>query len=416
MTRQIILVGILIIGAFAGRVVNGLIPPKHLNDAPKIYDDGYEYDLLATNLLNGKGFRYDPDCRYSNFRPPIYPLFLAGSYALFGRNFAVVRIIQILLSVATCLLLGYIAYIITQGNRRWAIIAYCFGAIYPSMIIYCVELMSETLYLFFITLACLLLLRLQEKPTGRLIILSGITLGVACLSRPSGAFFVLSLGLWASLVFKPFSKALRIYAALLAVFFLTLSPWMIRNYIQFHRITFVSNGGMNFWGSNNPLMLEKDLNKYHSWSGGIIYDITRIPESKGINRIWTSSNYQQFEVDQRCRDLAWRYLKSHPEAIWPLLVNKFIRFCHGSGISRFYIEQGIIVLGGLGLILALWKPKEYALMFFLALSTLISILIYFADRRMRAGMAPAMVIFATLGLAETGKLIKLSWPRAFREL
>ena len=49
----------------------------------------------------------------------------------------------------------------------------------------------------------------------------------------------------------PFKTNVRSLAILAAAAFITVSPWLIRNYAVFHRVSFTSNAGVNFWMGNH---------------------------------------------------------------------------------------------------------------------------------------------------------------------
>jgi hypothetical protein len=63
------------------------------------------------------------------------------------------------------------------------------------------------------------------------------------------------------------------------------------------------------------------------------------------------------------------------------------------------LDQGLIPFALIGLVLVLRRRQKAALiLFFLLLSVQTSALVFFADTRMRVGIAPAMVVLAGLGL------------------
>src|SRR3989339_426475 len=82
---------------------------KHPLNNPVFSDQG-QYDDLAINLLEGRGFSTTWELRnWIAFRPPIYPVFLSIIYSFFGHNYLSVKIIQFLLSIFSVLLVYLIA-------------------------------------------------------------------------------------------------------------------------------------------------------------------------------------------------------------------------------------------------------------------------------------------------------------------
>ena len=69
--------------------------------------DEYSYDQIAVNFLNGKGLVTD-DGLYAR-RGPVYPLFLAIIYFIFGHSYVAVRFIQAIIGSSTPLLIFFIA-------------------------------------------------------------------------------------------------------------------------------------------------------------------------------------------------------------------------------------------------------------------------------------------------------------------
>src|SRR5690349_19930488 len=61
------------------------------------YADGY--DELAANLAEGNGYRFYPDTAETLMREPGYPIFLAGIFVVFGKNFAIVKLANMILAL-----------------------------------------------------------------------------------------------------------------------------------------------------------------------------------------------------------------------------------------------------------------------------------------------------------------------------
>ena len=116
MQRQIrhnVLIILLLLVVFLFRVILILTVPGSYDGSPH-RQDGYAYDSLAWHLLSGYGFSVNrastlslgdcPPCEPVTYPLPGYPSFLAGLYALFGRNYLVVKLVQAAIDAATCYL------------------------------------------------------------------------------------------------------------------------------------------------------------------------------------------------------------------------------------------------------------------------------------------------------------------------
>ncbi|MGB9680911.1 MAG: hypothetical protein ACPLYC_01775, partial [Minisyncoccia bacterium] len=58
--------------------------------------DGNEYDVMAKNILQGRGYSVDGVNPYG-LRPPLYPLFVAFFYLIFGATPYPIIIAQVIL-------------------------------------------------------------------------------------------------------------------------------------------------------------------------------------------------------------------------------------------------------------------------------------------------------------------------------
>jgi hypothetical protein len=391
-------------------LVGGLASP------PIPLRDDSEYHLLAENLAQGRGLCYGPGHPPTAFRPPLYPLFLAGIYRFAGPNFALARWIQFSLSALGCCFIWLLAREITYHGQAGGLIASSekiadwaglFACVNPSLFYHAGYFETEALYLPGLAIAGFFLARMLD-PTQRkwALPVAGIALGGLCLLRPNAFLLVILIGpwLWASLA--SWRKALVVYGLLFLVVVVVMSPWMIRNAAQFHRfIPLTTNGGMNLWGSNNPRLLESDPSRYGAWTGGIVTDMSYLPGSEDLRTSWMSRNYDQFLVDSRCRRLAVQYMLKHPADVCRLVRAKFVRFWTFEIRNNWWerlafgaSEGGMLALAIAGSMFSWRWPRPPHLLLVLFLSTQLNALVFFANTRMRVGIAPAIAIYAAIGL------------------
>lgn len=214
---------------------------------PSIVDlDEVDYDQIARHVARGDGFGYGPDA-LSSFRPPIYPLFLAAIYWIFGINHTVVRLVQALIG-ATLPVIVYLA-----ARRRFSPTESAVGAVicalYPAFIGMSGSLMTETIFVPMLALVILGLILVEEDPTWGRIFVTGIFLGLTLLARASAATLMLLIPFW---MFWRFPKA-RVQGffkgvVIGAVAVVTVLPWTARNWrVHDALIPVSSNGGHIFW-------------------------------------------------------------------------------------------------------------------------------------------------------------------------
>ncbi len=185
----------------------------------------------------------------STYRPPLYPLFLAGIYKISQPNPKNVYWAQCALSA---LMLVGIFQLAKQCapkaiQQPVALTAMASAAIYPPLIGYCGILLSETLFMTLLVWAVATLL--QPTPSRKQLLLTGVLFGLANLTRPITLPLMLLL-MAVSICYRKFN--LKAMATLLMAFLITLAPWVIRNYLEFHQFVLVDNSsGINMVAGNN---------------------------------------------------------------------------------------------------------------------------------------------------------------------
>ena len=231
----------------------------------RVPEGDLQYDMYATNLLEGKGFRIDGllsvtggerpgefglDTLYS-FKPPLYPAFLAAVYRLMGRNFVAVGLAQAVLGALTCLLAFRVARRIFDG--RTAAITAAVLALYPYHVFMVGRVSDTTLFTTLTVASVLLLYRLGQAPSALNGLAAGLVTGLAILCRPNLVFFVPVAALWLLLTTRPGVRAWGSALTFAAGVVLALAPWAARNFRVHEQFVLLgTNGGYTFWQSNNP--------------------------------------------------------------------------------------------------------------------------------------------------------------------
>lgn len=225
---------------------------------PGIYDQ-ISYDTLARSLLNGQGYTFPhpwwpatPPGKPTSFWSFLYPLYLAGVYALFGPHPLAARILQ-------ALIVGPLtAWLLYRLGRRLfgptvGLFAAGISAIYVYYVYYHAALLTEPFYIAAILGALDLALEIIERPTWRRWLALGLVLGVAALLRQVILLFLpflLGWMLWAGRRRFPWWQVLLP----LLPFLLLILPWTVRNYLVFGRFVLLNtNAGVSFFWSNHPI-------------------------------------------------------------------------------------------------------------------------------------------------------------------
>ncbi len=130
--------------------------------------DAVWYELVAGTLAAGKGF-VDPAKFYGHgvlvetaFRPPLYPLFLAGVNKTIGGSRTTYQLAGCVLGTCTVAFVGQIGRRI--GGTAVGLGAAALAAVSPALIGIDASVMAETIY---IPLVALTLLALSARASGR---------------------------------------------------------------------------------------------------------------------------------------------------------------------------------------------------------------------------------------------------------
>lgn len=226
--------------------------------------DEQEYLNAAVTLLRDRQY-----VELQFMRPPLYPLFLAASIVVVDSLVQNLRLVQAVLSAATI----PFVYLLTlevawgtgrrgPGSRRAALVAALLAALSYTLAANAAELLTETLFLFGLTIALWLLLRAGRTTSWQLAALAGIALGALCLVR-SVALPLVPLGaLWLVLNAKSGAQpglrqwlgpALRQFCILTFAFGIVLLPWTARNYVTYGGLILIdTTGAENLWLDNDP--------------------------------------------------------------------------------------------------------------------------------------------------------------------
>ena len=223
--------------------------------------DEREYLALGASLSAGRGLTYpeghDTGTGQQFGRAPGYPAFLAllGVDAEATSTPARVKAAQAALLAVVIVMIGILAS--RAWNPRAGVIAAMMAALYPPLVWISAYVFSESLYMP-LAFGCVLLLDAagaradQARSTrggGPLTVAAGLVAGVSILVRPGMAFFLPLVALW--LIRRHhWSLALAFCVAATVV----VAPWTLRNAHAYGRfVPVASEGGVTFWTGNHPL-------------------------------------------------------------------------------------------------------------------------------------------------------------------
>jgi 4-amino-4-deoxy-L-arabinose transferase-like glycosyltransferase len=346
--------------------------------------DAADYHRLATGLVQGRGY-ISAEGASTAWRPPGYPVFLAGVYKIVGINVTRVTIVQAILGGLTVLLLTVLGAMILGWPR--ALVAGAIAAVYPVFIWLPRLLLSENLSLFLLLLtlaAITLYLR-----TSRMIWL--IVFGVFCalntLVRGNNLFLPLAVA--CGLLFIRWrSRSLnwnQLFAPLLLLaiaFLLPLLPWTVRNYRVFHRpIPIATQDGLTLYASYWPPQQNGKL----IWGSLPGTEDPAIAAAAQTGDEVSASRYLNNLTLQRLRENPGFFFRLIPSKVMSLLVPlDWEVFPHAPGTTRtLNVGYLLIVLPALlGFIVMLRErvPHQWLLWLVFAIVLLQSMAFYGSPR------------------------------------
>ncbi|MDP3732557.1 MAG: glycosyltransferase family 39 protein [Candidatus Omnitrophota bacterium] len=299
---------------------------------PLLKDD-LQYNMIAKNILDGNGFSYD-SVKPTAARGPLYPLFLAATYFVFGYDYNTARILQAIIGAITCLLIYFIAK--KLYNQNIGFYAFVIASIYPSLIGYSGLLYSETLAAFLVSLTILFYILSSEKKSFLFFVITGISFGLLILCYPKFLFLPVLSG-FSIYFFNEFRKEFfKYFFALIVGVVFILTPWTLRNIKEFGKFIPVATGaGTALWYSTLP---EDDT--------GWRFD--REPLLSEFKRIFhgrqTEDEQHEFLFSVKTNEVfaekALMNIKSNPVLFIKLSVKRFFRQWLASNGNSFYALRG----------------------------------------------------------------------------
>ena len=389
--------------------------------AHPIMDELY-HDQWAQAIADGKTYIEGP-----YFRAPLYPLFLATIYKVFGHGFLLPRLIQAALGAFSCVLLFLIGRRIF--SRTVSVVAAFVAAGYWVLIYFDGELLIPSLVVFLDLLLIWLLLGLDRKPQSPGFVLAGMVLGASAIARPNILLFAPVIALWLLVRHRHQLRQAIGYVSLLAIgCFMLILPVTIRNYAAGNDFVLISSqAGVNFYIGNNP---DSDGSTaivpgtHGGWWEGHHQTIERAELAAGralkpseVSRYYFAESLK-FMVNEPGSYLSLLWLKTRLFwTRWEISNNKGIYFWaeRFAPITR-RLPLGFAVigpLGALGLLLCIRRGAATFPLWGFVLVYMATVVAFFCTSRYRVPVLPPLILLATYAVTELiGELRRGRW-RAF---
>ena len=403
-TRHKQILTLILVAAVLIRIPIALLMGDQITVLPGIQDQ-VSYDALARSLSDGRGYSFTRN--WYPFTPAntptahwsfLYPVYLAGTYALTGYHPLVARLLQGTVGGA---LLCFLVYLIGRRvvNEDTGLVSAGLAAVYGYFIYYNVALMTETFFIVLVLLTLYLGIELKEKPAPIYWVGLGISLGLASLLRQTVLLFVPFLLFWLFLELRARGIRWWYFAIPVVIIVMLVTPWTIRNYLVYRGFLLLnSNAGYALFASNNP-------NLGTDWRNEEV--VVPVPEEL------TGQNEAQ--LDRALTQRGIEYIRSDPKRYLLLTLDKtleFYKFWPSSESSRISNLNRVLSFGlylpfmpfGLFLSFSRWR-SFVALYLFIVIHTGIHLLSWPAPRY-RLPVDAVLMVFAGLALCELARQIK----------
>ena len=299
------------------------------------------YSDIAVNLARGHGFVAEAGGEPIIWRAPLYPVFLAAVYALFGEhNETGVFLAQSVLDSLTAVLIFYMGTRLF-GETVGFVSAVTF-ALHPLSAYYSLRFLSEPL--FTLAFTAVIASWIAAATSRRIIayMTVGALIALASLVKP------IALGLWPLLATcalyqlreEPV-RALFATTALTVACLIALSPWALRNYrVTGELVAVATGGGYALWLGNQMVSEGKEdwevdeVTRAYLFErrGAVITGTERADQALASVanypsiRSATQPVHISVSEDHAFFLAAWREMSSHPFDTALLTVRKLFRF------------------------------------------------------------------------------------------
>lgn len=371
--------------------------------------DPADYVRHAASIAHGHGMAdsFLPGGGPSALRPPAYPYFLGGVFAVSGDSWTAGRLAAALLGVVSVALIGMIAMLL--WSRRAALVAMAIAAVYPPLVLLSGTLLSESLGLpLVLGLLVLVLAHRDEAPPRWVAPVAGLLFGLALLDRPALVAFGIPLvaGLWG----RPRRswRALRTPAIALGVAMLAIVPWTIRNAVEFHALVPISTqSGFLVGGTYNATSDHDPVNP------GAYRPASFDP---ALRPILADPSLDENQVNKKLSKAGRTYAKDHPgyvprvlwwnglrllglERPWPTAKATYQFQGIGSGYAKLTLAAWyLLALAALaGLVLGAARAVPWWL-WVVPLLLFVSVIAISSDLRYRVPIDPFLILAATVAL------------------
>jgi 4-amino-4-deoxy-L-arabinose transferase-like glycosyltransferase len=362
--------------------------------------DSTFYFFTAKAIAAGHGYAIHG--HPTAFFPVGWPALLGLVFAVTGPSLIALMVVNLVLwAVITALV-----YLLGRrlGGRATGIVAALVIAVSPTLTMYVMRAYSEALFIPLLLIVCLILGRRRETPTLRMAALAGICLGLAILVRSTAAPLTLILPLWL-LLRRPWRESWRAALTLCVAACFAVAPWVVRNTVLMHSPVLSTNGGFTLHVADHFPKVRGAPRHIFRWPIESARDEVR--QNSALTR--EAVSYMVHDTGHWLRHVPSKFMKLMGWDTAPIVDALF--FQQGphplSGFTR--AVPGLLIrgaldhtwifrvwhyafwaLGGIAMVLALWRRKPAAglILLIVAFWIVFHSVFFFGDVRFMISVTP----------------------------
>jgi hypothetical protein len=297
----------------------GIFRQYHTRTIEDHYGFGWEMGRVARSVASGEGFSspYGGHTGPSAWEPPLYPYLMGGVFKIFGIYTYASAWVLLSINSLFAALTTIPVFLIAQkcfGTRTaiWSARVWAFN---PYVWYWSIHWLWDTTFTPLVfTLIFLVSLEMEEWPGLRGWVVFGALWGVGALANPAMLSFLPYCGLW--IWWRRHRRGIPSLGGVVLssfIFFLVLSPWLVRNYEVFGRFVFIRDDfGLQFRLGNNKL------------AEGML--IAALQPNLNNVEFEKFARMGELAYEADCRKRAFTWIREHPRKFVSISMKRFFYY------------------------------------------------------------------------------------------
>ena len=195
---------------------------------------------------------------------PLYPFFIAWVFSVFGKSEIILVLLQIIIDSLTCV---FVALLAKELSQRISFFAGIFAALNPTQIVVSSIILTDSIFLFFITISFYALIKCTKKISWSYLALLAVAVGLGIMTRAVLMPWAIFVAAYIVFLTTKYQRHFRNYfmiviATLLCL--LILSPQLERNYSHYGTFQLIDKTGNHYLNWVVPMIRQVNEGITHS--------------------------------------------------------------------------------------------------------------------------------------------------------